>query len=82
MESLKKLWPLPFKVEKGDVSSFVINLIIFIVICAVGGLVIGVLGALLPILGIVWWIIGSLLDLYGLVGIILCIVRFVTDELK
>ncbi len=82
METLKKLWPLPFKVEKGDVNSFVINLVIFLLICAVGGLIIGVLGALLPILGVIWWIVGSLLDFYGLVGIILCIVRFVTDELK
>ncbi len=81
MDTIKKLWPLPFKVTKGDVSSFVVNLIVFIIICAIGGIVIGVLGALVPFLGVVWWILGSLLDLYGLVGIILCIVRFVTDAI-
>ena len=81
MDTIKKIWPIPFKVTKGDVSSFVVNLIIFLVICAIGAIVIGVLGALVPFLGIVWWILGSLLELYGLVGIILCIVRFLTDAI-
>ena len=81
MDTIKKIWPIPFKVTKGDTSSFVVNLIVFIIICAIGGIAIGVLNFLVPFLSVVWWIIGSLLELYGFIGIVLCIVRFLTDAI-
>ncbi len=76
MDILHQLWPTPFKVKEKDVASLIIQLIIFIIICALGGVVLGLLTGLLPFLGIVWWICGSLMELYGLVGIILCICKF------
>ena len=81
MDTIKKIWPIPFKVTKGDTSSFVVNLIVFIIICAIGGIAIGVLNFLVPFLSVVGWIIGSLLELYGFIGIVLCIVRFLTDAI-
>ena len=75
MDMLKKLWPTPFKIERKNLSSFLIQLIIFIVVCAVVGVLIGVLSAI-PILGIIFWIVGSLLEIYSIVGIVLCVLVF------
>ena len=81
MDIIKKIWPLPFKVTRGDTSSFIANLILLIVICALGLIVIGALDMILSFLSIIWWILGSLLELYGFVGIVLCIIRYVTDAI-
>ena len=72
---LKKYWPTPFKVKEKDVNSFVINLIIFVVVCAIAGAIIAIL-AKFPIIGIIFGIIGGLVELYGLIGIVLCILLF------
>ena len=76
MDSLKKLWPTPFKIKEKDIGSFIVQLIIFALICIVGGLLIGFL-AHLPVIQIFAGIFGALLDIYGLVGIVLCILVFV-----
>ena len=51
MDLLRKIWPTPFKIEKGNIVSFLIQLIIFLVIVAVVGWLIALLAAL-PIIGI------------------------------
>ncbi len=76
MDTLKKLWPTPFKIKEKDIASFLIQLIIFLVICAVAGVVIGLL-AKIPLLGIIFSIIGALVEVYGLVGIVLCVLKFI-----
>lgn len=76
MDFLKKYWPTPFKIEKMNVVSFLIQLIIFVVVCAVVGWLIGIL-AKIAIIGIIFSIIGALVEIYGLVGIILCVLKFV-----
>ncbi len=76
MDTLKKLWPTPFKIKEKDIASFLIQLIIFLVICAVVGVVIGLL-AKIPLLGIIFSIIGALVEVYGLVGIVLCVLKFI-----
>ena len=75
MDLLKKIWPTPFKIKEKDVQSFLIQLIIFIVVCAVVGILIGVL-AKIPLVGVIFSIVGAVVELYGLVGIILCILQF------
>ena len=75
MNNLKNLWPTPFKIKKGSLGSFLIQLIIFIVICAVVGWLFSVLGGI-PILGVIFWILGILLWIYSIVGIVLCILCF------
>ena len=80
MEFLKKVWPTPFKIEKKNVSSFVVQLIIFAVVCLVFGILMGVL-AHIPYVGIIFSILGSLCELYCTGGIVLCILKF-TGVLK
>lgn len=75
MDLIKSIWPTPFTIKAKDVSSFVVQLIIFIVVCAVIGLLIGIL-AKIPIIGIIFGLIGGLVELYGFIGIILCILKF------
>ena len=75
MDFLKKLWPTPFKIEEKNVVSLIIQLVIFLVICAVVGWLIGILAGI-PIIGIVFGIIGSLMEIYSLVGIVLCVLKF------
>ena len=75
MDLLKKFWPTPFKIKEKDLASFLIQLIIFIVIVAVVGFLIGILAAL-PIIGIIFSIVGSLIGVYNIVGIVLCGLKF------
>ena len=80
MDLIKKLWPTPFKIKKGDVASLIVQLIIFIVIVAIAGAILGLLTAL-PLIGWIASIAGSLLGLYGTVGVVLCFLQFF-DVLK
>ncbi len=66
---LKQLWPTPFKIKKGKLGSFLLQLIIFIVICAVVGFAIKQLAGI-PIVGILAWILGVCLEVYSIVGIV------------
>lgn len=80
MDFLKKFWPTPFKIEKGNLVSFLVQLIIFLVLTAVFGWLISLLAGL-PVVGIVFGLLGSLLSLYTLVGAVLCVLVFL-DVLK
>ena len=75
MDLLRKIWPTPFKIEKGNIVSFLIQLIIFLVIVAVVGWLIALLAAL-PIIGIIFGLVGSLIGVYNIVGIVLCVLKF------
>lgn len=75
MDFLKTIWPTPFKIKPKDVVSFVIQLVIFVVLCALASILIGVLAGI-PVVGIIVGIVGAVLDLYGLIGIILCVLVF------
>ncbi len=75
MDYIKKLWPTPFKIKKGDIASLLIQAIIFLVICAVLGWLIALL-AKIPIIGIIFGLIGSLMGVYSFVGLVLCILKF------
>ena len=75
MDILKTIWPTPFNVKEKDITSFIIQLIIFVVVCAIAGVVIGFLSAL-PFIGFIFGIVGGLVGLYGFVGIVLCVVNF------
>ena len=75
MDFLKTLWPTPFKIKPKNLASFRVQLIIFVVVVAIVGVLIGLL-AKIPLLGIVFSIIGSLIGIYNIVGIVLCILVF------
>lgn len=76
MDLLKKFWPTPFKIKKGNLASFLIQLIIFLVIVAVFGWLVGLL-AHLPVVGFIFGLVGSLVGIYNIVGVVLCILRFI-----
>ncbi len=80
MDFLKTLWPTPFKIKSKDVGSLVVQLVIFLLVCIVASVLIGIL-AHLPIIGWIIGIVGGLVDLYCLVGIVLGILKF-ADVLK
>ena len=76
MDTLKKIFPLSFGAS--DVAGLVIKIIIYIVVAAIGGIVIGLAAAVLALIpfvgGILAWLvgsIGSLVGLYSLIGIVL-----------
>ncbi len=75
MDFMKKLWPTPFKIQKGNVVSFVVQLLVFLILTALFGWLIGLLSAL-PIVGIVFGIVGSLMGIYTLIGAVLCLLKF------
>lgn len=75
MQFLRSLWPTPFKIKKGDVVSLIVQLVIFLVVCTVVGWLIGILAGI-PILGIIFTLLGSLMEIYSLVGIVLCVLKF------
>ncbi len=80
MDFMRKMWPVPFTIKKGDVESFVMKLVVFALICAVFGVLMGVLCGV-PYVGIVLAILCGFVELYGLAGITLCILQF-TGVLK
>jgi len=76
MDTLKKIFPLSFGAS--DVAGLVIKIIIYIVVAAIGGIIIGLAAAVLALIpfigGILAWLvgsIGSLVGLYSLIGIVL-----------
>lgn len=88
MDILKKIWFYSFKVEKKNVSSLVVNLIVWIVAAFAAGLVLWLATALtawIPVVGflvaLVLGIVGSVVELYSLIGIVLAILVF-ADVLK
>ena len=75
MDILKKLWPTAFAIKTKDVVSLVIQLVIFLVVCAVVGWLIAVLASI-PVIGLIFTLVGALLEIYSIVGIVLCVLKF------
>ena len=75
MNLVRQIWPTPFRVKKGDILSLVIQIVIFLVVCAVVGWLIGLLASI-PVIGWIFGIVGSLMGIYSLVGVILCVLKF------
>ncbi len=75
MDFFRKLWPTPFRIQRGNLISFLVQLLIFVLVCAIAGFIIGIL-AKLPIVGFVFAFLGSLMELYGGIGAVLCILKF------
>ena len=76
MSLIKKLWPTPFKIKKGNLISFLVQLLLFLVICAIVGWLFTVLSKI-AVIGVVFYVVGSLMGIYAIVGAILCILRFI-----
>ena len=75
MDLIKKIWPTPFKIKQGNILSFLVQLLIFLVICAVIGWLFTVLSKI-AVVGVVFYFVGGLMGLYCIIGAILCILKF------
>lgn len=88
MDLLKKIWFYSFKVEKKNVSSLVVNLIVWVIAAFVAGIVLWLATALTGWIPVVGWLIGvivgiagGVVELYSVIGIVLSILVFL-DVLK
>ena len=72
MDMLKKFFPFSFKVRVKNWTDLIISLLIYIVIGAVAGVVLGFLGGI-PVLGLVFNLIGWVLSLYTTAGMVLSV---------
>ncbi len=73
MDILKKLFPFSFGSK--DVASLVIKIIIYLVVGAVFGFVIGIL-ARIPIVNLLTGLVGALVEIYILAGIVITILDY------
>ena len=76
MNIIEKYWPTPFKIKKGELTSFITYLVIFILIFTLASILMGLVSSI-PVLNVFGWLLGILTDLYGAIGIILCVLRFI-----
>lgn len=76
MDKVYTYFPVSNNVAAKDVKSLVISILIYIVACAVMGIVQAILGGL-PVIGWVLGIVGAVLELYSLVGIVLAVLKFI-----
>lgn len=74
MDTLKKLFPYSFTKKKG-LGDLIVNILIYILVGFLGGVLIGVLGKI-AVIGFLFKIVGGLIDLYVLVGVILSVLDY------
>ena len=74
MDLLKKIFPLSFRYAK-DIANLIVGIIVYLVVGAVGGLVIW-LATGIPFVGWLVGTLGGILDLYVVVGIVLQVLVF------
>ena len=74
MEVLRKLYPYSFQC-KGELKKLVLTVVAYVVINAIIGLVLSVLGAV-PILGLIFDVLGWFIGLYFIVAVITAIMSY------
>ena len=73
MALIKGLFPFSF--QSGTLKELLITILIYIILDAVCGLIVGLLGKI-PLIGFLFAIVGWVLGMYFLVGIVLAILHF------
>ncbi len=75
MDFVKKIWPTPFKIKKGDVLSLILHIVVLLIISAVIGFCVSLLSKI-PILGVIFLLVGGAIEIYSVVGVILSVLVF------
>ena len=75
MKNLFQYFPLSSSVQPGDVKSLILSLVIYLVACAVLGVLQTILGWI-PLVGAVIRGVCYLLGLYGVAGMALSVIKF------
>ena len=76
MDKLTPYFPLNAKVDKNNVVSLILVIVIYIVIAAVLGTIVGFISRI-PIVGLICGIVALLIGIYELIGIILAVLTFI-----
>lgn len=85
INALKPFFPVTYNLDNYVVLSFASNaelftmlakIAIYLVVGIVVGAILGVIGAILPILAFVWWVIGVVAELYIVIGIVLVVLDY------
>ncbi|MBQ9838374.1 MAG: hypothetical protein IJO56_02595 [Oscillospiraceae bacterium] len=74
MELLKTVFPFSFQPKK-DVAALVINILIYLAVGLVAGLLIGLLSKI-NVLGLIVSLVGGLADLYVTAGVVLSVLDY------
>ena len=74
MDLLKKYFPYSFT-EKKDVVALVINVLLYLIVGTVAGILIKLL-VFIPVLGVIIGLVGGLVDLYVLAGVGLSVLDY------
>lgn len=72
MNTMKKLWPLSFKVVKGSYKSFYISFFIYVVVCFLLQQL-AQITAPVQVLGTILNVLYLAVDVYSVVGVVLCV---------
>jgi len=75
MNKLLRYFPLSASVQAGDVKSLILSLVLYLVACAVLGVLQTILGWI-PLVGILVRIVCYVLGLYGVAGMVLSVLKF------
>lgn len=75
MDTLKKFFPISFKYT-GSVKDLIIGIVIYLVAGLIVSFLLGLVGKILPILGLILGLVGGIFDLYCTVGIVLQVLVF------
>ncbi len=82
INSIKPLFPATYQLEKfiklefksnAELFTMLVKIAIYLVFGVVAGVVLGVIGIILPFFA---WILGILVELYNLVGIVLTVLEY------
>ena len=85
INSIKPLFPVTFNLEKfvklnfksdAELLTMLVKIAVYLVLGVVVGVGLGILGWILPILGLVWGVVGALVELYSIAGIVLTLLDF------
>lgn len=85
INTIKPLFPATYDLEKfvklnfksnAELFTMLVKIAAYLVFGVVAGIVLGIVGAILPILGLVWWVVGTIVEVYNIAGIVLTILDF------
>ena len=75
MDTLKKFFPISIKYT-GSVKDLIIGIVIYLVAGLIVSFLLGLVGKILPFLGLILGLVGGIFDLYCTVGIVLQVLVF------
>ena len=85
INTIKPLFPATYELEKfvkldfknnAELLTMLVKIAAYLVFGLVAGLVLGIIGAILPFLAFFWWVVGTLVEVYNIAGIVLTLLDY------